>query len=87
MSPINVGCLPEFMPSPLDLHDKVAEGEHDASPLEMVRRDITAAGSNLGAQLAKCVAQFDAQMPFSDANVVLCLLPAPWLCPPAHLPT
>jgi len=67
MSPITVGCLPEFMPSPLDLHDKIAEREH--SPLEMVRRDITAAGSNLGVQLAKCVAQFDAQWPCSEANV------------------
>jgi|LauGreDrversion2_3_1035106.scaffolds.fasta_scaffold11751_2 hypothetical protein len=68
MSPITVGCLPEFMPSPLDLHDKMAEREH--SSLEMVRRDITAAGSNLGVQLAKCVAQFDAQWPCFDANVV-----------------
>jgi len=60
MSPITVGCLPEFMPSPLDLLDKPGGAVREKSPLEVVRRDITAAGSNLGAQLAECVARFDA---------------------------
>lgn len=60
MSPITVGCLPEFMPSPLDLEDKAGGAAREKSPLEIVRRDITAAGSNLGAQLAQCVANFDA---------------------------
>ena len=69
VSPITVGCLPEFMPSPLDLHDKAGDDAPDnSSPLLMVRRDITAAGSNLGKQLAACVAQFDSQ--FDDADVV-----------------
>lgn len=74
MSPITVGCLPEFMPSPLDLEDKAggAREAREKSPLEIVRRDITAAGSNLGAQLAQCVANFDA------AERVWCL------CLPLH---
>ena len=56
-SPCNVGCLREFMASPLD----DPAGMLERSPLEMVRRDITAAGSDLGAQLAACVARFDSE--------------------------
>ena len=75
MSPITVGCLPEFMPSPLDLDDKPGGGMREKSPLEIVRRDITAAGSNLGKQLAECVASFDA----NGADEV-CLLSVPSSC-------